>query len=155
MGRWEDRKRHWTDRLVIPESLVYSTRRKARESNRLPPIQNEPPVMWQRLAVLLKELSSLTENTWGDARSIYTKQAHGAKAGGGGGDGGGGKVGQTEQTNRCCCWKKTSKVWTDQNDLTVAEERELEAQSMACFLRPSSVLRQWWDGIQVCACALG
>eukprot|EP01052_Picozoa_sp_SAG31_P004477 SAG31_NODE_186_length_20918_cov_26.890917_5_plen_530_part_00 len=125
---------------MIPESLVYYTRRKARESNRLPPMKNDPRVMWQRLAVLLNELSKLTENAWGDARNVYSKQVHKPS-----------NENQivTSRIHRCWCWHKTSKVWTGHDDLSIAEERELEAEYKFCFLRPTSTTRQIWDGFQV------
>ena len=71
---WEDRQKHWTDRLVIPEVLVYSIRLAAHECGRLPPlVAGNPKMRWGRLSVLLQILTELTADTWGNPRQIYSK----------------------------------------------------------------------------------
>jgi Ca2+-binding EF-hand superfamily protein len=136
---WDDRQRHWTDLLVIPEALVFSVRRVAESGGRMPPTGTNPTphVRWGRLAALLQVVSALTQDTWGDPREIYTTTAddehekHRAEA-----------VKVKPSSGLLNRLKPSER-------LSVAEEIEREAQAMACFLRPNSRMRQAWDLVQV------
>lgn len=120
---WEDRNRKLNELLVLPEGMVFSIREDAKARKLLPTVTT-PGDMWRRLAVLLRLLAD-RQSIWGDPRQLYGQGADD------GGDESVGTAGLKEKLS------------------AVARQKEDAARFKRCFLRPSSIFRQAWDGSQV------